>query len=306
MKRSFARVAAAAALTVVATSCSTGTQVRNSSLDECCHLVQGDQPPDASEVVWCYNKCKKDLVDKNVKNDDKGKHVCGVKESGAGGSDTTAPPPDSAAPDDTTPRDTTPPVSTPVSIPSDSSVAPVTDSSTPSSSGSGGTPTPSTVIDALVNDEDVVVILPVREVYKRVQPGPEKKTDPVTAVVDTQVDTVTVTPDQAGGLVDDTEVQNGRLYVRPVVKGGAGGAGPVRETVAGEWQEVNPDEGVSVRIGSGAPTVEFQVRPADGGTEGAVTVAVDVQRVDGSGEGTGSGTVTRSFNWWWLLLLVLL
>jgi hypothetical protein len=148
------------------------------------------------------------------------------------------------------------------------------------------------------------VILPVRDVYMRVQPEPEKKTDPVTAVVGTDVDTVTVTPEQAGGLVNDSGVENGRLYVRPVVKAEAGGAGPVRETVTGEWEEVNPADGVSVLIGTGAPTVEFQVRPADGSTDGAVTVAVDVQRADGSGEGTGSGTVTRSFNWWWLLLLL--
>ncbi|MGA1362775.1 MAG: hypothetical protein ACO36A_07620 [Ilumatobacteraceae bacterium] len=155
-----------------------------------------------------------------------------------------------------------------------------------------------------MNDDAVVVILPVRDVYMRVQPEPEKKTDPVTAVVDTDVDTVTVTPEQAGGLVNDSGVENGRLYVRPVVKADAGGAGPVRETVTGEWEEVNPADGVSVLIGTGAPTVEFQVRPADGSTDGAVTVAVDVQRADGSGEGTGSGTVTRTFNWWWLLLLL--
>ena len=80
MNRSFVRVVAAAALTVAATSCSTGNQVRNSSLDECCQLVQADPPPpDANELVFCDNKGKNDLVDKNVKNDDKGKHVCGVK-----------------------------------------------------------------------------------------------------------------------------------------------------------------------------------------------------------------------------------
>ena len=281
MNRSLVGFVAAAALTVVGTSCSTGTQVRNSSLDECCQLVQADPPPpNANELVFCDNKGKNDLVDKNVKNDDKGKHVCGVKETGSGGSDTSAPSPDSTLPDAATPDTTV--ASGPVS----------------------GTPTPSTVVDALVNDDHVVVILPVREVHRRVQPEPEKQAEPVTAVVDTNVDTVTVTPEQADGMVNDSGVQDGRLFVRPVVKSGAAGAGPVRETVFGEWQEVNPDEGIAVRIGTGAPTVEFQVRPADGGTDGAVTVAVDVQRIDGSGEGTGGGTVTRSFNWWWLLLVL--
>lgn len=281
MNRSLVGFVAAAALTVVGASCSSGTQVRNSSLDECCQLVQADPPPpNANELVFCDNKGKNDLVDKNVKNDDKGKHVCGVKESGAGGSDTSAPSPDSTLPDAATPDTTV--ASGPVS----------------------GTPTPSTVVDALVNDDHVVVILPVREVHKRVQPEPEKPAEPVTAVVDTNVDTVTVTPEQADGMVNDSGVQDGRLFVRPVVKSDVAGAGPVRETVVGEWQEVNPDEGIAVRIGTGAPTVEFQVRPADGGTDGAVTVAVDVQRVDGSGEGTGGGTVTRSFNWWWLLLVL--
>lgn len=300
MNRSFVRVVAAAALTFAATSCSTGTQVRNSSLDECCQLVQADPPPpDANELVFCDNKGKNDLVDKNVKNDDKGKRVCGVKETGAGGSDTSTPSSDSSVPVDTPPASVPTDRSVPDSSVPDSTVAPVTDSTV----STEVTTTDSTVADAIVDDK-VVVILPVREVYRRVQPEPEKQTDPVTAVVDTNVDTVTVTPEQADGLVNDSGVENGRLYVRPVVKGDATGAGPVRETVAGEWQEVNPDEGIAVRIGTGAPTVEFQVRPADGGTDGAVTVAVDVQRVDGSGEGTGSGTVTRSFNWWWLLLLL--
>ena len=95
------------------------------------------------------------------------------------------------------------------------------------------------------------------------------------------------------------------MFVRPVVKNDGATIGLVREKVTGEWEEVNPADGVALRIGTGAPTVEFQVRPPDGGTEGSVTVAVDVQRADGSGENTGSGTVTRSFNWWWLLLLLL-
>jgi len=300
MNRSLVGFVAAAALTVVGTSCSTGTQVRNSSLDECCQLVQADPPPpNANELVFCDNKGKNDLVDKNVKNDDKGKRVCGVKETGTGGSDTSAPSSDSSEPVDTPPASVPTDRSVPDSSAPDSMVAPVTDSTVSTEM----TTTDSTVSDAIVDDK-VVVILPVREVYRRVQPEPEKQTDPVTAVVDTNVDTVTVTPEQADGLVNDSGVEDGRLYVRPVVKGDAAGAGPVRETVAGEWQEVNPDEGISVRIGTGAPTVEFQVRPADGGTDGAVTVAVDVQRVDGSGEGTGSGTVTRSFNWWWLLILL--
>lgn len=314
MNKFFRRSVAAGLLAVSVSACSSSSQVRNTSLDECCHLVAADpQPEGGNELVWCDNKGRNDLVDKNAKNDDKGRHICGGSDDSTdstspSGSDSTVP---AGGTDSDGPGDTSVPGggSDGDSTSSPDTTAPVTGgpgTTVVATTVPGGEVTPTTAVTAIVEDEAVVVILPVRDVYMRVQPEPETTSDPVTAVVGDSVDTVAVTPEQVTGLVNDSGVEGGRVYVRPVVKNDGATIGLVRETVTGEWEEVNPADGVSVVIGTGAPTVEFQVRPPDGSTEGAVTVAVDVQRADGSGEGTGSGTVTRSFNWWLLLLLLVL
>lgn len=293
----FARFFALVGLVLAVTSCSSSADVRNTSMDECCHFVLADpsvlDSRTGDELELCDNNGRNDLVDGNEKNDQKGLHLCGPEAPGGadgdgdGGSAGSTP-------------DTS--VTVPAPVPDSTVPAAETTVTTDPAVPGPGESTSTTEAPALI-DNAVVRILPVSDVYEAVESGSGSAGQPVPAVVTPDVTTIVVSPDQIAALIEESGVPGGRVFVQPVVTEPGFTLGLTREAIAGEWREVSAEEGMSLRIGSGAPTIRFQVRPADGSEDGAVAVAVDVRRTDGSGEGTGSGAVTTSFNWWWLLVL---